>query len=468
MSPPNPKRPPRSPRPPGDSASRQEPEVELPFDDDEVAPLQADDPRPQRVPQFPAGPRRRPRRGPGGASREGRDRELPTRFDSGEYEDPGHSPAFLYVERGPGVGQLLPVKQGVLVLGRASTSDLRLQHPSISRRHAQLTRRGDRLTLKDLGSQNGTYVNRTRLSGEVELRSGDELALGNAILQLRGPGPAPTRPRSSASRTGSSLRVGLGSRRIILLAVATGSLVAVFLTLAAMRFARLGREQAPAGEVEAVEAGEVETVEAGQVAEAPADATPEAQAGAEPVEVAPSVEEASPKTEVMAPVPAAPAAKVRGASSARPVSAQAIAESGGKAEAPRASASSKPRETGGKVKAGSVKAAGKPASAEPQAGLVDEEAEAEALARYEAGKVDSALALARSAQLETLAATLARFQEEWRAGNAALSSGDPASAIPHLSAALELDQRIAKGWGALAPRIRKALAQAQMQAGSKP
>ncbi|AKJ05515.1 pSer/pThr/pTyr-binding forkhead associated (FHA) protein [Archangium gephyra] len=451
MSPPNPKRPPRSPRPPGDSASRPEPEVELPFDDDEVAPLQADDPRPQRVPQFPAGPRRRPRRGPAGAPREGRDRELPTRFDSGEYEDPGHTPAFLYVERGPGVGQLLPVKQGVLVLGRASNSDLRLQHPSISRRHAQLTRRGDHLTLKDLGSQNGTYVNRTRLSGEVELRSGDELALGNALLQLRGPGPAPARPRSSSSRPGSSLRVGLGSRRILLLAVATGALVAVFLTLAAMRFLRMGGEPAPSAEVEAVEAE--------QVAEVPADVAPEAEA--RPVEVAPALEEAHPEPEATAPVPAAPAPKLRSPSRARPLSAQAIAES--------SPSPSKPRETGGRVKAGSGKAAVKPAPAEPQAGLVSNpEAEAEALARYEAGNVDSALSLARRAQLETLATTLTRFQEEWRAGNAALASGDPSSAVQHLSAALELDQRISKGWGALAPKIRKALAQAQSQAGSTP
>jgi len=460
MSPPNPKRPPRSPRPPGDSASRQDPEVELPFDDDEVAPLQADDPRPQRVPQFPAGPRRRPRRGSAGAPREGRDRELPARFSSGEYEDPGHSPAFLYVERGPGVGQLLPIKQGVLVLGRASTSDLRLQHPSISRRHAQLTRRGDHLTLKDLGSQNGTYVNRARLSGEIELRSGDELALGNAILQLRGPGPAPQSPRSSSSRPATSLRVGLGSRRIILLAAATGSLVAVFLTLAVMRFTRLRQEPARSGDVET-----------GQLAEAPPAVAPEE--GAEPlvpVEAAPSVKEIAP--EPAAPVPApvppvAPVGKVRSTSRAQPLSAQAIAESGGKTDAPRASAS-KPREPGVRVKAGGGKATVKPAAAEPiSAAASDPEAEAEAIARYEAGNVESALALARRAQLETLASTLARFQDEWRAGNAALAEGEPSTAIRHLSAALELDQQISKGWGSLAPKIRKALAQAHLQAGSQ-
>lgn len=229
MSPPHPKRPPHSPRPPGEALLRPEREEELPFDDDEVAPLQADDPRPQHVLQFPAGPRR----DRGGLSHEGRDRELPTHFHSGEYEDPDHAPLFLYVERGPGTGQLLPLRQGVLVLGRSSTSDLRLQHPSISRRHAQLTRLGDRLYLKDLGSQNGTFVNRVRLSSELEVHPGDELALGNALLQVRAAGAA-TSPLAANRGPVSSLRVGGSSRRLVLLATLV-SLVAAFLTLAVMR-----------------------------------------------------------------------------------------------------------------------------------------------------------------------------------------------------------------------------------------
>ena len=222
MSPPNPKRPPRSAptKTPADGeATVPADDLDLPFDD-EVAPLQADDPRPQRVPQLPMGPRRSRRRA--GGSRQERDREFPARFSSGEYEDPSHERACLYVERGPGTGQLVPIKQGVLLLGRASASDLRLQHPSISRRHAQLTRVGDRLVLKDVGSQNGTYVNRVRLTGERELRSGDEIALGNALLRLRGPGPMPT--RRSASGRASPLRVGLSARRLMLLAAASSGL----------------------------------------------------------------------------------------------------------------------------------------------------------------------------------------------------------------------------------------------------
>jgi pSer/pThr/pTyr-binding forkhead associated (FHA) protein len=95
-------------------------------------------------------------------------------------------PAFLYVERGPGAGQLASIRQGALIIGRASVSDLRLQHASISRRHAQLTRDGERFFVRDLGSQNGTYVNQTKIATEIEVELGDQIAVGNAVLVLRG------------------------------------------------------------------------------------------------------------------------------------------------------------------------------------------------------------------------------------------------------------------------------------------
>ncbi|MCP3060729.1 FHA domain-containing protein [Myxococcus sp. K38C18041901] len=236
MAPPNPKRPPRPPRPPGSQAPK-EPEVELPFDDDEVAPLQADDPRPQRVPQYPAGPRKAPRQG-SGKGRDKADRELSPKFDWGrEYSNPGHPPAFLYVERGPGIGQLVPVQQGSLVLGRSSSSDLRLQHPSISRRHAQIIRTGDQFLLKDLGSQNGTFLNRVRVTGEVEVMSGDEITLGNALLRLRGPGgtPAAGLPAiSQAMPPPVPHKRGLGPLGVGLVAAGVGSTVAALVTVLAV------------------------------------------------------------------------------------------------------------------------------------------------------------------------------------------------------------------------------------------
>ncbi|MFY2563730.1 FHA domain-containing protein [Corallococcus terminator] len=236
MAPPNPKRPPRPPRPPGTQAPK-EPEVELPFDDDEVAPLQADDPRPQRVPQFPAGSRKG-RSKSGGKGREKNDRELSGRFDWGsEYSNPGHPPAFLYVERGPGVGQLVPVQQGALVLGRSSSSDLRLQHPSISRRHAQITRQGDQVFIKDLGSQNGTFLNRNRVTAEVEVMGGDEISLGNAMLRLRGPGGTPAAgipALSGAMAEPLPRKRGLGPWGVGLIAAGLGSTVAALITVLAV------------------------------------------------------------------------------------------------------------------------------------------------------------------------------------------------------------------------------------------
>ncbi|WP_426750880.1 FHA domain-containing protein [Myxococcus sp. Y35] len=235
MAPPNSKRPPRPPRPPGTQAP-QDSDVELPFDDDEVDPLQADDPRPQRVPQYPAGSRRNRRQGPG--VRANSDRELASRFDTAhEYSDPGYAPAFLYVERGPGAGQLVPVKQGALVIGRSSSSDLRLQHPSISRRHAHLTRRGERFFLKDLSSQNGTFLNRHRIASEVELLPGDEISLGNALLRLRGHGtPAHGIPQV-ATPEAAPPRKALSSLGVALGAAALGSGVAALIALLSMRLA---------------------------------------------------------------------------------------------------------------------------------------------------------------------------------------------------------------------------------------
>ncbi len=160
---------------------------ELPFDDSDV--LKADDPRPQRVPQYPATGARRALKKvekhipPSVFDNENQDEELRATYGSSE----SHKPSFLYVERGPGAGQLVQLKQGPLVIGRASVSDLRLQHPSISRRHAQFKRIGEQFFVKDLGSQNGTFVNKNKIQAEIEVFPGDLIAMGNALLKLRGP-----------------------------------------------------------------------------------------------------------------------------------------------------------------------------------------------------------------------------------------------------------------------------------------
>lgn len=95
--------------------------------------------------------------------------------------------AFLAVEKGlPGV-EHIPLGRPVLVLGKASTADLVIDSPFVSRQHAQVSREGERYRIRDLGSTNGTFVNGARLGSDPRwLESGDriELARGQVVLRF--------------------------------------------------------------------------------------------------------------------------------------------------------------------------------------------------------------------------------------------------------------------------------------------
>jgi DNA-binding NtrC family response regulator len=71
-----------------------------------------------------------------------------------------------------------------LTVGRALTCALVLDHPSVSREHARLEKRGAALWISDLGSRNGCFVNRRRIQGSSEVRAGDILRLGDMVLRL--------------------------------------------------------------------------------------------------------------------------------------------------------------------------------------------------------------------------------------------------------------------------------------------
>jgi ABC transport system ATP-binding/permease protein len=71
-----------------------------------------------------------------------------------------------------------------MVLGRDPESDLRLDYPMVSWRHAQLTRTPDGILVEDLGSRNGTFVAGVRISGKVLARPGQEIGLGSYRFQL--------------------------------------------------------------------------------------------------------------------------------------------------------------------------------------------------------------------------------------------------------------------------------------------
>lgn len=89
---------------------------------------------------------------------------------------PGH--ALLIVKRGPGESHRFLIDADVTTVGRHPESDIFLDDITVSRHHAKFVRSSGRLYLEDLGSLNGTYVNRTLLDGRAQVRDGDEIQIG--------------------------------------------------------------------------------------------------------------------------------------------------------------------------------------------------------------------------------------------------------------------------------------------------
>jgi pSer/pThr/pTyr-binding forkhead associated (FHA) protein len=72
------------------------------------------------------------------------------------------------------------VAQPEFVIGRANDCHLQLAHDFVSRHHCELIvdERSHAVRVRDLGSQNGTYVNQEYVSDECELKDGDKLLVG--------------------------------------------------------------------------------------------------------------------------------------------------------------------------------------------------------------------------------------------------------------------------------------------------
>jgi pSer/pThr/pTyr-binding forkhead associated (FHA) protein len=85
------------------------------------------------------------------------------------------------VRRGPAAGTKFTLAKDLVTVGRHRESDIFLNDITVSRRHAELRRDGERYTVVDLGSLNGTYVNRGRVDSS-QLSSGDELQIGKFRL----------------------------------------------------------------------------------------------------------------------------------------------------------------------------------------------------------------------------------------------------------------------------------------------
>jgi pSer/pThr/pTyr-binding forkhead associated (FHA) protein len=93
----------------------------------------------------------------------------------------GGGPA-LVVRSGGGIaGQTFHPPEGKTLIGRSPECQIFLDDVTVSRRHAELERNGDTFSIQDLGSLNGTYVNRRRIESAV-LQDDDEVQVGKYRL----------------------------------------------------------------------------------------------------------------------------------------------------------------------------------------------------------------------------------------------------------------------------------------------
>ena len=89
--------------------------------------------------------------------------------------------AMLIVLRGPNAGSRFLLDKDLITAGRHPESDIFLDDVTVSRRHAEFRRNGTTFRVRDVGSLNGTYVNRERIE-EAALANGDEVQIGKFRL----------------------------------------------------------------------------------------------------------------------------------------------------------------------------------------------------------------------------------------------------------------------------------------------
>ncbi|MGP1272973.1 MAG: FHA domain-containing protein [Phycisphaerales bacterium] len=92
--------------------------------------------------------------------------------------------ASLMIVKSDGTSQEIVLRQERVVVGREKSAPLRVPARSVSRQHCEFVLEGSRLVLRDLGSSNGTFVNRERVS-EAELHAGDLVSVGPAVFAVR-------------------------------------------------------------------------------------------------------------------------------------------------------------------------------------------------------------------------------------------------------------------------------------------
>jgi pSer/pThr/pTyr-binding forkhead associated (FHA) protein len=91
----------------------------------------------------------------------------------------------LVVVGGKQAGKEIPIGGPEFVIGRAEGCHLRPQSDAVSRRHCTIEVHAGSVTVRDLNSRNGTFINDEQIKSEHELKSGDRLKVGPLEFEVR-------------------------------------------------------------------------------------------------------------------------------------------------------------------------------------------------------------------------------------------------------------------------------------------
>ncbi len=89
----------------------------------------------------------------------------------------------VIVEGASPKGKTFPL-DGELLIGRGDKCQIVLQDSYASQVHARLFRRGEQVMVEDMGSTNGTYLNRQKLTAPTEVQRGDRVKIGKTVLEM--------------------------------------------------------------------------------------------------------------------------------------------------------------------------------------------------------------------------------------------------------------------------------------------
>jgi FHA domain len=97
----------------------------------------------------------------------------------------GKAPRQLVVTHGALAGTRISLEGRPILIGRADDSTLVLDDDYASTRHARLSLRGTDWYVEDLGSTNGTYLDRAKVTGPAQVALGVPIRIGKTVIELR-------------------------------------------------------------------------------------------------------------------------------------------------------------------------------------------------------------------------------------------------------------------------------------------